>query len=126
MVEHFITDFLQRSKCGFLREIVNVGVQVASLEDAILPQDGLSAEIQRNVEYLIVAFWSNVSQKTEIVFQMFNHVEHQHEIEEDIFLSAYICEFELKPLVRSHTAHFESLGRNLVSAEPAFAIRVLL
>src|SRR5260370_21435983 len=97
VVEHFITDVLQGPKCCFLREIMNMGIQVASLEDAISPQNGLYAEIEWNMEDLIGASRPNVSQETEIVFYVFDYVQHQHEIKEFIFLSAYVCEFKMKP-----------------------------
>src|SRR5260370_40838982 len=98
---------------------MNMGIKVASLEDAIFPQDGLGAEIEWHVADLIVAFWPDVSQEAEIVFEVFDYVEHQDEIEEGIFLSADVCHLELNPFVRSQSAHLQSLWRHFVSPETA-------
>src|SRR5258707_7964117 len=105
---------------------MNMGIKVAALEDAIFPQDGLCAEIEWNVKDLIVTFWPDVSQEAEIVFQVFDYVEHQDEIEEGIFLLADVCEFELNLFVCPPSAHIESLWRNFVSPESAFAIQLPL
>src|SRR5262249_12850808 len=126
MIEDLVTDVLQRAQRGVLREVMKVGVEVAALQNAFLSPNGLSRQIERNVEHRVTALVSDVSQKAEIVFQVLDHVEDQDEVEVDVLFLEDVGELVIDSLARSRSSHGERLGRNFVSHESAVAVQVIV
>src|SRR5260370_7181060 len=78
------------------------------------------------MEYLQIAFRTDLIQEPEIIFGMFNDIENQHHIEEGVRLLTDVRQSALKSLVRSAFAHLEYLRRDVVAAETAGDVHLLL
>src|SRR5258707_12207513 len=71
------------------------------------------------MEYLQIAFRTDLIQEPEIIFGMFNDIENQHHIEEGVRLLTDVRQFELKSLLRPAFANLKRLRRDVVAAETA-------
>src|SRR2546426_10325711 len=78
------------------------------------------------MEYFVVTFRFYFPKKTEIVFQMLNHIHNENEIVEDIFLLPDVRQFKLKPFIRSTFGKFKGLWRDIISPKHAFIFHVFL
>ena len=107
-------------------EVVKVCVNVPPLQEGPFAQDGLYAQIQGNVKDLQLALRPDPLQKAEVVFDVLDDVENQHEIEDAIVLLRHVRESELKSFVRATLAHLQGLWRDVATPEPARWVHLLL
>src|SRR5437773_2011020 len=126
VVERCVAAVFQGFNRCLFGEVVNVPVQFATLQKPSLAQHRLYAQIQRKVEDLQFALRSDCVQEPEIIFDVLNDIEDQHQIEERAFVLTDIPEFELESFVRSAPAHLQRLWRDVITAENAFVVQSLL
>ena len=125
-VEKRVATVFQGFKGCLLGEVVNVPVQFPTFQKPSFAQHGLYAQIQRNMKYLQLALWSDCGQEAEIVFDVLENIEDQHQVEEDAFLLTDVPQFELESFVRSAPAHLQGLRRDVVSPESACVVHLLV
>src|SRR5206468_7820834 len=67
-------------------EVVEVSVDFPPLQEGPLAQDSLHAQIQGDMKYLQFAPRTDAFQKAEVIFDVLDDIENQHEIEHGIVL----------------------------------------
>ena len=99
--------------------MVEVPVTIPIPHEHLAAQDPLYRYLQRDLEELVPALRLDPSEKSKVVFQVFDHIEHQNEIKKGVVFLRDVRQFEMKPFIGPPFAHFNRLGRNIVSPECA-------
>src|SRR5438046_2107430 len=92
----------------------------------MLAQNGLRAEVQRNVKDFVPPFVLQVTQEPEIILQVLDHIENQNQLKVTVFDIANIAKSKAQSFVGPAFRQFHGLRGNVISPERRFAAQSLL
>src|SRR5438093_5719829 len=125
-VQKLVATVFQGFKGCLFGEVMKVSVQLPTFQKPAFAQHGLDAQIQRDMKYLQLALRSDRGQEAEIVVDVLENVEDQHQVEGDAVLLRNVSQCEMESLVRAAMAHFQGLRRDVVTLENASLVHLLL
>src|SRR5271157_3676905 len=115
IVQQFVAYVFQGFQSCFLGEVLDVSVELPARQEASFPEYGLYTQIQWKVKNLQIALRPNPIQKSEVVFDVLDDIEHQNQLEESALLLTNVGQFKLESFVGPALAHRDGLRRDVVS-----------
>src|SRR6266851_2903168 len=126
VVQELVAYIFQCFQGSLLSEVVEVPPQFAAFQEASFAEYSLHTQIKWDVKDLQITFRPDSVQKAEIVFDVFEDIEDQNQIEECVFLPTDVSQFELKFFICPALAHLHGLRRDVVTPETARVVHLLL
>src|ERR1700691_3976807 len=125
-IDDLVTEIFQGKHRRSLRNIMKMRVLLTVTNDGCLAKKVLHRNVQGNMNQFVGALRLEFPQKAAIVFNVSQYVNRHHQIERIPALLLIVEQREMQSFIRSSSAQFDSLGRNISPPQLASWIKALL